>query len=229
MPSEEVINYQNVTLKFEEQTILSEVTFAVSRGEFIFLLGRVGSGKSSLLKSLYGDMDVANGRANVLGYEMRTIRNGDIPKLRRRMGIVFQDYRLLADRNVEENLRFVLEATGWRDKKEITLHIEEVLSQVGMEKKMYKYPHQLSGGEQQRIVIARALLNVPDIILADEPTGNLDYDNGCEIMKLLYDIHKAGIAILISTHNRNWVDLYPARQLRFESGHILDSIVSNSI
>jgi cell division transport system ATP-binding protein len=190
----------------------------------IYLLGKVGSGKSTLMKTFYGALPIAQGEAQVLEYDMRAIRRRKLPYLRRRMGIIFQDYKLLTDRSVEENLLFVLRATGWKDKKLMHNHVNEVLQQVGMETKAYKRPYELSGGEQQRVVIARALLNSPEIILADEPTGNLDAETGKEIMDLLYSISQAGITVLMSTHNQQWPKLYPGRHWVFENGEIKERI-----
>lgn len=215
-----LIEYKNVEIHQADQIVLHDVNFAVSNGEMIYLLGKVGSGKSSLMKTLYGALPIAAGEARVLDYEMTTIRRRKLPYLRRRLGIIFQDYKLLTDRSVEENLLFVLRATGWKDKHLMTAHVHEVLKQVGMETKAYKKPYELSGGEQQRVVIARALLNYPEIILADEPTGNLDAETGQEIMELLYSICQAGITVLISTHNRLWPELYPGKKWLFAEGEI---------
>ena len=174
------------------------------------------------VKTFYGALPIAQGEAQVLEYDMRAIRRRKLPYLRRRMGIIFQDYKLLTDRSVEENLLFVLRATGWKDKKLMHNHVNEVLQQVGMETKAYKRPYELSGGEQQRVVIARALLNSPEIILADEPTGNLDAETGKEIMDLLYSISQAGITVLMSTHNQQWPKMYPGRHWVFENGEITE-------
>ena len=200
--------------------MLRDVNLHVESGEMIYLLGKVGSGKSSLMKTIYGALPVKTGEAQVLEYDMAHIKRRQLPYLRRRIGIIFQDYRLLTDRSVEENLLFVLSATGWKDKVLMRNHVHEVLEQVGMETKAYKYPYELSGGEQQRVVIARALLNSPEIILADEPTGNLDVETGSEIMDLLYSISKAGITVLMSTHNTHWPEYYPGRHWLFENGEI---------
>lgn len=216
----ELIAYKNVEIHQAEQIVLRDVNITVQSGEMIYLLGKVGSGKSTLMKTLYGALPISLGEARVLEYDMRTIRRRKLPYLRRRMGIIFQDYKLLTDRSVEENLLFVLRATGWKDKKLMRNHVNEVLQQVGMETKAYKRPYELSGGEQQRVVIARALLNSPEIILADEPTGNLDAETGKEIMDLLYSISQAGITVLMSTHNQQWPKLYPGRHWVFENGEI---------
>lgn len=215
-----LIQYSNVEIHQADQIVLHNVNLTVEGGEMIYLLGKVGSGKSSLMKTIYGALPIAGGEAHVLDYDMTKIRRRKLPYLRRRLGIIFQDYKLLTDRSVEENLLFVLRATGWKDKHLMHDHVREVLEQVGMETKAYKKPYELSGGEQQRVVIARALLNSPEMILADEPTGNLDAETGREIMDLLYAISQAGITVLMSTHNLQWPQLYPGRKLLFENGEI---------
>ena len=216
----QLIEYKNVEVHQADQIVLHDVNLTVSSGEMIYMLGKVGSGKSSLMKTFYGALPVAGGEAHVLEYDMNTIRRRKLPYLRRRLGIIFQDYKLLTDRSVEDNLLFVLRATGWKDKNLMRDHVREVLEQVGMETKAYKKPYELSGGEQQRVVIARALLNSPEIILADEPTGNLDAETGQEIMELLYSISQAGITVLMSTHNRLWPELYPGKKWVFADGEI---------
>ena len=216
-----LIEYKNVEVHQADQIVLHDVNLTVERGEMIYLLGKVGSGKSSLMKTFYGALPIISGEAKVLDYDMCTIRRRKLPYLRRRLGIIFQDYKLLTDRSVEENLLFVLRATGWKDKKLMADHVREVLEQVGMETKTYKRPYELSGGEQQRVVIARALLNSPEIILADEPTGNLDAETGKEIMDLLYSISQAGITVLMSTHNLQWPELYPGKKWSFEGGRVI--------
>ncbi len=215
-----LIEYKNVEIHQADQIVLHDVNLHVENGEMIYMLGKVGSGKSSLMKTLYGALPIAGGEAQVLEYDMTKIRRRKLPYLRRRLGIIFQDYKLLTDRTVEENLLFVLSATGWKDKKLMKNHVLEILQQVGMEKKAYKKPYELSGGEQQRVVIARALLNSPEIILADEPTGNLDAETGQEIMDLLYSISQAGITVLMSTHNRFWPEQYPGKKWLFTEGQI---------
>lgn len=210
-----IIDYRKVTIERAAKVVLRDVDFSLRKGEFCYLVGRVGSGKSSLMKSMYAEVPIADAqKAEVMGYDMRTIRHRQIPYLRRKIGIVFQDFQLLTDRSVNANLRFVLKATGWKNNAEIEQRIEEVLQAVGMTNKSYKMPHELSGGEQQRVVIARALLNHPDLILADEPTGNLDPQTGYNIVKLLHDLSKKGQAILMATHNLKLVDDFPARVVR---------------
>lgn len=208
-----VIDYRDVTIHRNSLITLKHIDLSVAPGEFIYVIGRVGSGKSSLLKSIYADVPVASGHAGVLDYDLESLRRKEIPYLRRQIGIIFQDFRLLNDRSVYENLRFVLCATGWTDRASIDERIAKVLADVGMEKKAYKLPHELSGGEQQRVVIARALLNEPPIILADEPTGNLDPATGEAIVALLHRIASAGTAIIMATHNMSLVRQFPARTL----------------
>lgn len=219
-----LIDYKNVELRQAEQIVLHDVNVTISNGEWIYLLGKVGTGKSTFMKSLYGALPIYSGDAKVLNYDMHKIRRRQLPYLRRRIGIVFQDFQLLTDRSVEENLLFVLRATGWSNKRMMKDHVMDVLRQVGLDTKAYKMPYQLSGGEQQRVVIARALLNSPELILADEPTGNLDPETGTEIMDLLYSISQAGIAVVISTHNLAWTELYKGRKLLFGNGLIRESV-----
>lgn len=210
-----VIQYKDAEIRRAERTVLKGVSFEINNGDFRYLIGKVGSGKSSLLKSMYAEVPVESGQAaNVMGFDLLHLRRRDIPQLRRCLGIVFQDFQLLQDRSVSANLRFVLEATGWHDKRLIDRRIEEVLSDVGMEKKSYKMPHELSGGEQQRIVIARALLNSPKLILADEPTGNLDPDTGSQIVGLLHHLSNEGHAVVMATHNLQLVEDFPAPVMR---------------
>lgn len=211
MPS--VIDYRDVTIHRNSLITLKNVSLKVKQGEFVYIIGKVGSGKSSLLKSLYADVPVASGSAHVLDYDLRSIRSRDIPYLRRQIGIVFQDFRLLTDRSAEDNLRFVLKATGWRDKAAMDERVEEVLKSVGMTTKSYKKPFELSGGEQQRLVIARALLNNPPLILADEPTGNLDPATGESIVSHLHAIARQGATVIMATHNMSLVEQFPARTL----------------
>lgn len=215
-----LIDYKNVELDQAEQVVLRNVNLEINSGEWVYLWGKVGSGKSTFLKSLYGALPIAEGQASILDYDLTHLKRRELPYLRRRLGIIFQDYQLIPDRSVEENLMFVLRATGWKDKRLMQKHIQEILRQVNMETKGYKMPHQLSGGEQQRVAIARALLNSPEIILADEPTGNLDATTGTEIIELLRGICQAGIAVLISTHNPAWLTAFPGRKLLFENGTV---------
>lgn len=217
---EPLIRYKNVYINQQELGVLEDVNLELNRGEFVYLIGKVGSGKTSLLKTIYGELDIQSGEAEVLGYNMTGIKRKHIPELRRRLGIVFQDFQLLTDRTVHANLSFVLRATGWKNKATIKARIEEVLDQVGMTGKGYKMPNELSGGEQQRIVIARAILNRPDIILADEPTGNLDVETGYQIVELLKSICATGSAILMTTHNLNLLSEYPGVVYRFENHQI---------
>ncbi|MDD3108106.1 MAG: ATP-binding cassette domain-containing protein [Alistipes sp.] len=205
-----------------ENLILSDIDLSVAPGELVYLIGRVGSGKSSLLKTLYAELPLREGYGSVVGFDLRRLRRKDIPYLRRRIGIVFQDYQLLTDRNVFHNLRFVLRATGWRNELQIRSKIAEVLDMVGLQNKEYKMPYQLSGGEQQRLSIARALLNNPQIILADEPTGNLDPAAADGIMKLFASIVSRGCAVLMSTHNISNIQQYPSRTLRFHQGKVAE-------
>ncbi len=200
--------------------VLSDVNLAVGRGEMVYLIGRVGSGKSTLLKTLYGEIPLLEGEGSVAGFELRGLRRRDIPRLRRKLGIVFQDYQLLTDRDVVENLRFVLRATGWRNTGDMLHRIDEVLGKVGLRNKEHKMPFELSGGEQQRLAIARALLNDPAAILADEPTGNLDPESADGIMRLLGEIAAGGCAIVMSTHNVANIQQYPSRTVRFSKGRV---------
>ena len=218
--SKPIIRYQNVSICQQGLEILEDVSFELNKGEFVYLIGKVGSGKTSFLKTIYGELEIHSGEAEVMGYNLRTIKQKHIPELRRRLGIVFQDFQLLTDRTVHANLEFVLRATGWKNKVDIHMRIEEVLEQVGMSGKGYKMPNELSGGEQQRIVIARAILNKPELILADEPTGNLDVETGHNILKLLKEICQQGSAILMITHNLNMLNEYPGKVFKFENHHI---------
>ncbi len=217
-----IVKYQNVEILRKELVVLKKVNFELQEGEFAYLRGKVGSGKSSLLKSMYAEIPITEGEATVLGYDLIEIKKKNIPMLRREIGIVFQDFQLLTDRSVYDNLKFVLDATGWKDKTEIDERIEDVLKEMGMLNKSYKMPHELSGGEQQRIVIARALLNRPKLILADEPTGNLDPATGQQIVEHLHRISSEGTAVIMATHNLNLVDEYPGRIIRCEDKHIIE-------
>ena len=218
----ELISYKNVEICQDEQIVLADVNLSIASGEMVYLLGRVGSGKSSLMKTIYGELPIEGTEAVALDYDLLKLRRREIPYLRRKVGVVFQDFQLLSDRNVEDNLMFVLKATGWKDKRAMKSNIMDVLKQVGMAEKAYKMPYQLSGGEQQRVVIARALLNAPGLILADEPTGNLDPETGKGIMDLLYSISQAGMTVIMSTHNPAWPEQYPGRKLYFADGKITE-------
>ena len=222
-----VLSMTQATIFQGETPVLSDVTFSVEQHEFVFLIGRTGSGKSSLLKTLYADLPLKSGLSEVVGYSLSEIKNKEVPFLRRKIGIIFQDFQLFTDRTVHENLSFVLKATGWTDPILIKERIGEVLLQVGLLEALNKMPHQLSGGEQQRIVIARALLNSPSILLADEPTGNLDPDVADGIFKLFQDINKKGTAILMATHNHELLRKYPYRVLKCEKGRLLDSTMDD--
>ena len=211
-----VVDYNNVEILRKEHVVLKNVNLQINSGEFTYIIGKVGSGKSSLLKSMYVEIPIESGDAHVLNYDLISIKRKEVPFLRRSIGIVFQDFQLLTDRSVYENLHFVLEATGWKNKQEIDQRIEEVLKEVGMLNKSYKMPHELSGGEQQRIVIARALLNKPQLILADEPTGNLDPATGEQIVRYLHEISKDGTAVIMATHNLAFLEQFPGKVLRCE-------------
>ncbi len=213
---EVLIKYKGVRVSQDYDTVLRGVDLELCRGSFVYLIGKVGAGKSSLLKTMYGELDITDGEAEVLGYNMRKLKQKHVPKLRRRLGIVFQDFQLLTDRSVYDNLKFVLRATGWHDKKEINNRIKAVLNLVGMEDKEDKLPNELSGGEQQRVVIARAVLNSPDIIMADEPTGNLDSETGRAITKLLHDLSDTGSLVIMTTHNLQLLREFPGEVYRCE-------------
>ncbi len=206
-----IVSYSGVSIYRQELKVLRDIEFSLDPGEFVYLIGKVGSGKSSLLKSMYAEVPVVGGEARVFDYDLNHLRRRDIPYLRRRIGIVFQDFQLLTDRDIYSNLQFVLGATGWSDSREMDQRIKEVLTEVGMQGKDYKMPHELSGGEQQRIVIARALLNKPRLLLADEPTGNLDPVTGQQIVERLQEISSRGTAVVMSTHNLQLVNRFPGR------------------
>nr|WP_222615033.1 MULTISPECIES: ATP-binding cassette domain-containing protein [Bacteroides] len=220
-----MIRYTDVEIHQQELCVLNGVNLELHKGEFVYLVGKVGSGKTSLLKTFYGELDIASGKAEVLGYDMLHIKRKHIPQLRRKLGIVFQDFQLLTDRTVYDNLEFVLRATGWKSKGEIKDKIEEVLNLVGMSNKGYKLPNELSGGEQQRIVIARAVLNSPEIILADEPTGNLDSETGHVIAELLHGISEAGALVVMTTHNLQLLREFPGKVYRC-ADHLMTDVTA---
>ena len=222
---EALIRYTDVEIHQQELCVLNDENLELHKGEFVYLVGKVGSGKTSLLKTFYGELDIASGEAEVLGYDMLHIKRKHIPQLRRKLGIVFQDFQLLTDRTVYDNLEFVLRATGWKSKGEIKDKIEEVLNLVGMSNKGYKLPNELSGGEQQRIVIARAVLNSPEIIRADEPTGNLDSETGHAIAELLHGISEAGALVVMTTHNLQLLREFPGKVYRC-ADHLMTDVTA---
>jgi cell division transport system ATP-binding protein len=217
-----IIQLQDINVFQQDHLVLSGVTLTINKGEFVFLIGQTGSGKSSLLKTIYGDLKISQGNGEVVGYSLTTIKEKEVPFMRRKMGIVFQDFQLLTDRSVEDNLKFVMSATGWDDSKMIAARTEEVINEVGLAGKNHKMPHQLSGGEQQRVVIARAMVNHPAVILADEPTGNLDPDSSVEIMNLLLKISKMGTAVVMATHDYRMIEKFPSRIIKCEKGKIIE-------
>jgi cell division transport system ATP-binding protein len=222
--SDIVVSIQNANIYQGDSLVLKDVNFTVSKGEFVYLVGKTGTGKSSLLKTLYGELTLTEGNASVVGFDLRNMDWKKVPFLRRNLGVVFQDFQLLTDRNVHENLRFVLKATGWQDERLIEEKINDVLDKVGLRSKGFKMPFEMSGGEQQRVDIARALLNSPKLILADEPTGNLDPETSDEIMQLLMQIAKDyGTTVLMATHDFIVINRYPSRMLKTEGGKVIDS------
>ncbi|RZK42967.1 MAG: ATP-binding cassette domain-containing protein [Pedobacter sp.] len=218
MTEHSVINLQNIDVFQQKHLVLSNVNLNIAKGEFVFLIGQTGSGKSSLLKIIYGDLHIGNGNGQVAGFDLKNLTDKEIPYLRRKLGIVFQDFQLLSDRTIEKNLEFVLKATGWTDVNLINERIKDVLDKVGLRSKIKKMPHEISGGEQQRVVIARALLNNPEIILADEPTGNLDPETSEEIIILLKQISQSGTAVLMATHDYHIMRTFPSRIIKCEGG-----------
>ncbi len=219
-----IISIHNGSI-FQQQTlVVSEVNIKIYKGEFVYLIGKTGSGKTSLLQTLYCDLQLTEGNGKITGYDLQEIKEKEIPYLRRKLGIVFQDFQLLTDRTVAENFIFVMKATGWKDKKEMEERIHNVLSRVGLETKGFKMPHELSGGEQQRVAIARSLINDPDVILADEPTGNLDPETSRGIMELLFSISKRGRTVLMATHNYTLIKKFPARTIKCENGKVVEEI-----
>ena len=224
-----LIQYKGVEICQEEQIVLKDVNIEVTSGEMVYLLGRVGTGKSSFMKTLYAEVEPIGVQAEVLGYDMLRLKRKDIPHLRRKVGVVFQDFQLLTDRSVEENLEFVLKATGWKDKQAIKSNIHDVLSQVGMENKAYKLPHQLSGGEQQRVCIARAIVNEPKLLICDEPTGNLDPKTSKEIIKVINSINKdMGTTVIMVTHDKEIVNSMKKRVITLENGVLTNDSTKGS-
>lgn len=221
--SDPVVRVQDASIFQDHHTVLGNISFNIEKGEFVYLVGRTGSGKSSLLKTLYADLPLRVGDIGVANFNIRGIKASEIPLLRRKLGIIFQDFQLFNDRSVGENLMFVMKATGWRDNVKMRARTSEVLMQVGLGSVEKKMPHQLSGGEQQRVVIARALLNEPQILLADEPTGNLDPEVSGGIMKIFQQINKTGTAVLMATHSYGLIKKFPARVLKCEEGKVMDS------
>ncbi|WP_203293318.1 cell division ATP-binding protein FtsE [Luteirhabdus pelagi] len=222
--SKPVLFLKDASIFQRDNLVLSDVTVSVDEGEFVYLIGKTGTGKSSFMKTLYGDLPLQKGEGEIVGFDLASLKEKDIPFLRRKLGVVFQDFQLLNDRTVKDNLKFVLTATGWKDKKEMESKIEEVLGKVGMKTKAFKYPYQLSGGEQQRVAIARALLNDPELILADEPTGNLDPQTSVEVMEVLQEINKNGNTILMATHDYALLLKYPSKTLKCDENQIFEVV-----
>lgn len=222
--SQSILSLKDITIFQEKNPVLTNVSLEVINGDFIYLIGKTGAGKSSFLKTLYADLSLTEGEGNIVGYDLKNLTEKEIPYLRRKLGVVFQDFKLLPDRNVKENLLFVLKATGWTFEEEMNVKIDEVLDKVGMKNHQSKMPHQLSGGEQQRIAIARALLNDPELILADEPTGNLDPQTSVEVMEVLKNINSTGKTIMMATHDYALLLKFPSKTLKFENGKVFEVV-----
>jgi cell division transport system ATP-binding protein len=217
-----ILQLKDVSIYQGDSLVLSKVNVKINKGEFVYLIGKTGAGKSSFMKTLYGDLPLTEGEGHIVDFDLKTLKENDIPYLRRKLGVVFQDFKLLSDSTINENLLFVLRATGWKDKNEMNNRVEEVLSKVDMKTKGFKYPHELSGGEQQRVAIARALLNNPELILADEPTGNLDPQTSIEVMEVLQEINKNGNTILMATHDYALLLKYPSKTLKCEESQVFE-------
>lgn len=222
--SNPILQLKDASIYQGENLILSDVNIEVNKGDFVYLIGKTGTGKSSFMKTLYGDLPLTKGEGHIVDFDLKTLKEKEIPYLRRKLGVVFQDFKLLTDRTINDNLTFVLKATGWKDKKEMAERVEEVLTKVDMKTKGFKFPHELSGGEQQRVAIARALLNKPELILADEPTGNLDPQTSIEVMEVLQDISKNGNTILMATHDYALLLKYPSKTLKCEDNAIFEVV-----
>ncbi|MDG1653493.1 MAG: ATP-binding cassette domain-containing protein [Flavobacteriaceae bacterium] len=219
-----VVSLQNATIQNENKVVLTNINFRVNAGDFVFLIGKTGAGKSSLLKLLYGDLPLSSGEGTIVGYNLDKLKDRDIPPLRRKLGVVFQDFKLLPDRTIFDNLAFVLKATGWDNKQKIEARVTEVLKMVNVAPEFHKFPFELSGGEQQRVAIARSLLNHPELIIADEPTGNLDPETSQEIMQLFKELHKGGISIIMATHDYNMIVKFPGKIFQCNEGKLQEVI-----
>ncbi|MFL0352249.1 cell division ATP-binding protein FtsE [Xanthomarina sp. GH4-25] len=222
--SNSVLQLKDVSIFQGESLVLSDVNVEINKGDFIYLIGKTGTGKSSFMKTLYADLPLTKGEGSIVDFNLRTLKEKDIPFLRRKLGVVFQDFKLLTDRTINDNLFFVLKATGWKNKSDMNTRVEEVLDKVGMKTKGFKYPHELSGGEQQRVAIARALLNNPELILADEPTGNLDPQTSIEVMEVLQEINKNGNTILMATHDYALLLKYPSKTLKCDDNQVYEVV-----
>lgn len=222
--SNAILQLKDVSIYQGDSLVLSNVNVEINKGDFVYLIGKTGTGKSSFMKTLYGDLPLTEGEGHIVDFDLKTLKENDIPFLRRKLGVVFQDFKLLSDSTINENLLFVLRATGWKDKTEMNNRVEAVLSKVDMKTKGFKYPHELSGGEQQRVAIARALLNNPELILADEPTGNLDPQTSIEVMEVLQEINKNGNTILMATHDYALLLKYPSKTLKCEDNQVFEVV-----